>query len=125
MGSLGEGVKVGETTLEVAAEVLVFEYVVDAGQSPVMKPLEDFPFKDEAFAVSFVWVDRLFESKEIFPDLLVSDQVDCSKSPGPKETLYHITASGGVLYGSSNRESRKFLLHAAPYQQRDRLLPIL
>jgi len=79
----------------------MLEDPVDAGQGPVIEPLEDIPFKDEAFAVSLVRVDHLFEGKQVVLDAPISNQVDDPDPTPTKETFYRIVVSSGASYGNS------------------------
>ena len=76
----------------------MLEDSVDAGQGPVIEPLEDIPFKDEAFAVSLVRVDHLFEGKQVVVvlDAPISNQVDDPDPTPTKETFYRIVVSSGA-----------------------------
>jgi len=67
----------------------------------VIESFEHLCFKYEAFAVSCIRINYLFESKQVLLDMTNTDQVNSAKSTFTKKTFYDIAFSIGMLDSSS------------------------
>src|SRR6266516_5973496 len=78
-------------------EFFILKHLVNMGQCSVIESLEHLCFKYEAFAISLVRINYLFESKQALFDMPIPDQVNSAKSPCTQKTFYNIAISIGMF----------------------------